>query len=68
MDGPPLRAATDVRDAAIAPDAWPAAAGLRSWPVADRPRERLFSKGVAALSNTELLAVLLRSRRYGEGL
>jgi len=29
--------------------------------VADRPRERLFSKGVAALSNTELLAVLLRS-------
>ena len=34
---------------------------VKSWPSSERPRERLFSQGVAALSNAELLAILLGS-------
>src|SRR5262245_58517507 len=34
---------------------------ISDWPVADRPRERLLTLGAAALSDAELLAVLLRS-------
>lgn len=65
MDGQPLRLATDVRDAAIVAAPLPAVPGLRSWPAQERPRERLLSKGAPALSNTELLAVLLRSGAAG---
>jgi DNA repair protein RadC len=36
----------------------PTAARLRHWPAAERPRERLLSRGAAALSDAELLAVL----------
>lgn len=35
-------------------------------PEEDRPRERLWRKGVAALSNAELLALVLRQGRSGE--
>ena len=34
--------------------------GINSWPEADRPREKLLKKGTKALSNSELLAILLR--------
>lgn len=35
--------------------------GIKSWPKDDRPREKLLKKGVSALSNSELLAILLRT-------
>lgn len=36
-------------------------AGISSWPSEDRPREKLLQKGPGALSNSELLAILLRT-------
>jgi len=33
---------------------------LSSWPLAERPREKLLERGPQALSDTELLAILLR--------
>jgi DNA repair protein RadC len=35
--------------------------GIKSWPKDDRPREKLLRRGPAALSNSELLAILLRT-------
>ena len=35
--------------------------GIKSWPRDDRPREKLLKKGAQALSNSELLAILLRT-------
>jgi DNA repair protein RadC len=35
--------------------------GIKSWPESDRPREKLLKKGAGALSNSELLAILLRT-------
>jgi DNA repair protein RadC len=35
--------------------------GINDWPAAERPRERLIDKGAGALSDAELLAVLLRT-------
>jgi DNA repair protein RadC len=35
--------------------------GIKSWPQDDRPREKLLQKGAEALSNSELLAILLRT-------
>ena len=35
--------------------------GIRNWPRDDRPREKLLRKGPAALTNSELLAILLRT-------
>lgn len=35
--------------------------GISSWPEDDRPREKLLKKGAEALSNSELLAILLRT-------
>jgi DNA repair protein RadC len=35
--------------------------GIRGWPAAERPRERLLAKGPLALSDAELLAILLRT-------
>jgi DNA repair protein RadC len=35
--------------------------GINSWPEDDRPREKLLKKGAGALSNSELLAILLRT-------
>ena len=37
-----------------------------SWPVEDRPRERLAKYGEHHLSNSELLAILLRTGTRGE--
>jgi DNA repair protein RadC len=38
---------------------------IRKWPKAERPREKLVAKGAHALSDAELLAVLLRSGTRG---
>ena len=38
---------------------------IHDWPAAERPRERLLSHGSAALSDTELLAVFLRTGHRG---
>lgn len=39
--------------------------GIKSWPLDDRPREKLLKKGASALSNSELLAILLRTGTKG---
>ncbi|OGP66855.1 MAG: hypothetical protein A2W27_08380 [Deltaproteobacteria bacterium RBG_16_44_11] len=39
--------------------------GIRSWPKDDRPREKLLKKGASALSNSELLAIQLRTGVQG---
>lgn len=38
---------------------------LRGWPAGERPREKLFSRGAAALSDGELLALLLGAGSRG---
>jgi DNA repair protein RadC len=38
---------------------------IKNWPVDDRPREKLLKKGPKALSNSELLAILLRTGTSG---
>lgn len=40
--------------------------GIKSWPEDDRPREKLLRKGANTLSNSELLAILLRTGVRGE--
>ena len=40
---------------------------IKDWPVADRPREKLLSTSPAALSDSELLALILRSGHAGSG-
>lgn len=35
--------------------------GIKNWPVDDRPREKLLKYGEQSLSNTELLAILIRT-------
>ena len=39
---------------------------IRKWPESERPRERILKQGAKALSDAELLAVLLRNGRSGE--
>jgi DNA repair protein RadC len=39
---------------------------ISDWPLAERPRERLLASGAAALSDAELLAVLLRTGVRGK--
>lgn len=39
--------------------------GIKNWPQDDKPRERLIKKGARALSNSELLAILLRTGTIG---
>lgn len=41
-------------------------AGIRSWAEEDRPREKLLLKGSAALSDAELIAILIGSGTPGE--
>ena len=36
------------------------AIGIKSWPVDERPREKLLQEGPRALSDSELLAIILR--------
>ncbi|MFH0729478.1 MAG: DNA repair protein RadC [Pseudomonadota bacterium] len=43
----------------------PNGAGIKSWPREDRPREKMLRKGPGALSNSELLAILLRTGTKG---
>ena len=40
--------------------------GIKSWPEEDRPREKLLRDGEHKLSNTELLAILLRTGVKGD--
>lgn len=35
--------------------------GIKGWPTGERPRERLISDGAAALTDAELLAIILRT-------
>jgi len=39
---------------------------IRDWPEAERPREKLLRRGAAALSDAELLAILLRTGVAGK--
>jgi DNA repair protein RadC len=39
--------------------------GIAQWPETERPRERLLTQGAQALSNAQLLAILLRVGRQG---
>ncbi len=39
---------------------------ILDWPAQERPREKLLAHGVAALSEAELLAILLRTGRRGQ--
>ncbi len=41
------------------------ATGIKTWPAYDRPREKLLKKGARALTNSELLAILLRTGTKG---
>lgn len=40
---------------------------IKDWPAADRPREKLLSTGPATLSDSELLALILRTGHAGSG-
>ncbi|HRS83109.1 MAG TPA: JAB domain-containing protein, partial [Smithellaceae bacterium] len=40
--------------------------GIKEWPEDDRPREKLLSRGARELSNSELLAILLRTGARGQ--
>ena len=40
--------------------------GIKNWPEDERPREKLLRKGEHTLSNTELLAILLRTGIKGQ--
>ena len=39
---------------------------IKNWPEDERPREKLFRSGEHTLSNTELIAILLRSGTHGQ--
>ncbi len=39
---------------------------IKDWPIDERPREKLLDKGAAALSDAELLAILLRTGIPGQ--
>jgi DNA repair protein RadC len=39
--------------------------GIAQWPETERPRERLLTQGPQALTNAQLLAILLRVGRHG---
>jgi DNA repair protein RadC len=39
--------------------------GIKDWPEGDRPREKLLGKGPSSLSDTELLAIFLRTGVVG---
>jgi DNA repair protein RadC len=41
------------------------AMGIRDWPVAERPREKLLLQGAQSLSDAELLAIFLRTGTAG---
>jgi DNA repair protein RadC len=39
---------------------------IKDWPAEDRPREKLLSRGSAALTDAELLAIFLRTGTHGK--
>ena len=41
--------------------------GIKEWPADDRPREKMMKRGAEALSDAELLALLLRTGDAGSG-
>lgn len=41
---------------------------LQSWPLSERPREKLLRKGAASLSDSELLAIFLRTGTRGKNV
>ncbi len=43
----------------------PAVDSIKNWPIHDRPREKLLTKGEKALSDSELLAIVLRNGTRG---
>ena len=43
----------------------PSSRPIKDWPEDDRPREKLLSRGAGALSDAELLAILLRTGQKG---
>jgi DNA repair protein RadC len=45
---------------------WRLTMGILDWPRDERPREKLLRRGVAALSDAELLAIVLRNGRRGK--
>jgi len=40
--------------------------GIKNWPTDERPREKLFKNGEHTISNTELIAILLRNGVKGQ--
>jgi DNA repair protein RadC len=50
---------------AVAARAILAVMAIRDWPTDERPREKLLAKGAAALSDAEILAILLRTGTPG---
>lgn len=40
--------------------------GIKEWPLAERPREKLLSRGAEALSDAELLAIFIRTGVRGK--
>jgi DNA repair protein RadC len=57
LAGGPAPRAEPLADAAKAP--------IKRWPEAERPREKLIARGASALSDAELLALLLRTGHRG---
>ena len=49
----------------VTSNAHPAAMHIRDWPEHERPREKLLARGASALSDAELLAILLRTGLAG---
>ena len=43
-------------------------AHLQSWPLSERPREKLLQKGASSLSDSELLAIFLRTGTQGKNV
>jgi|SRR5579883_960473 len=48
------------------PPSYHDAMAIHDWPATERPREKLLERGAAALSDAELLAILLRTGTGGE--
>lgn len=66
-DAEKLRSAEEA-ELAVADTAKPTPQRIKDMDPADRPRERLLRLGADALSNAELLAILLSSGRQGENV
>ncbi len=50
----------EARDFSMADQKKYTSQGIAAWPQDDRPRERLFRQGAQALTDAELVAILLR--------